>query len=1092
LSNTTKILDNQDIDRVHSIISRNGNLKSDILVNLNQVTTSENQQQFKELTKAFINNLAELSVEYQKSKEHYGDKPISTISHDRKDNGIYYTDVNLALNLAGISVQNYIEINGIEKLSEAKFLEPCNGIGIFTFAYLIESQKLLEKRYKTNWREKLQDQISNVYVVDVDSDALVVYKFLLKKFCSIFAIELNLEKLEQNVWEEGLIYKVNKNGVEWIDFNSVKQHFNLNKSFDIIITNPPYKKLKAEKQQFSSVDQFEKAKQIYSEVTTNLRKNSILNYSIEGTLNLYKLFSEAIIEEYTNSSKSIVGLLIPYNILTDLQCQKLRHRILENHRLIEVITFEENNKFFNDSTQSLCYLLIEVKGITTEVKFLNNIVDIDDFLNPKYINTPINLITKLTSSKSIVPLIPVEKSILEKTIIHKLIQQYEEITVLRGELDVTLGKKFIVDKNNKEDGSFPLIRGNALGNDYILKEIPNKEWVLIEEFKKKSPQKTKLFSSERIACQQIVNMKKRKRISFSKIEPGNVLANSCNFLTVNSDLMTLDSLLGFMNSSFVDWRFKITSSNNHVNNYELLELPLPNPRDYNSVYDNIHVYVGAYTETFNEKYLALIDSEVFKSFDFSVEEVIHILSGLQKPINYITKVLYLTFIEKVFKETFLKDLERLEANPELKKELKAAIDKKYYELAEGKIFNHFIFKLSDLDIEMVKNVPPSGNWKNIPEEVVGRSERLKKISQTGGRTTLYGRLDWSKPSYTVTTYFNRPGNGTYVHPTYNSNNIEETQNRVITPREAARLQSFPDNFQFIGNKKDLLLQIGNAVPPLLAFQIASQVKEKLECKNAIDLFSGAGGMSEGFRNAGINILVSNDFAESACKTYQLNHPETKVIHGDITLQETKNKIYELIGAEKIDIIFGGPPCQGFSTAGKRLIDDPRNYLFKEYVEVVKVIKPKIFIMENVEGLLSSNGGKTFESILEYFKELGYNVEGRKLNTVEYGVPQKRKRVIVIGVKTDIDCKPSSLFPKPLFTEENTANLELFEEDEKINSYVNVEEAFSTLPIEVDEENNFYTTEEISPYALLMKNILSFDQFIKLKRYVQQKNTNECL
>ena len=99
------------------------------------------------------------------------------------------------------------------------------------------------------------------------------------------------------------------------------------------------------------------------------------------------------------------------------------------------------------------------------------------------------------------------------------------------------------------------------------------------------------------------------------------------------------------------------------------------------------------------------------------------------------------------------------------------------------IHNHITYPLSDLDMQMVVAVPQGGNWKNIPLHIP--SKRLEQIRKSGGRTTLYGRLAWNKPSFTVTTYFNRPGNGTYVHP---------EQNRVISAREAARLQSFPDNW----------------------------------------------------------------------------------------------------------------------------------------------------------------------------------------------------------------------------------------------------------------------------------------------------------
>ena len=131
------------------------------------------------------------------------------------------------------------------------------------------------------------------------------------------------------------------------------------------------------------------------------------------------------------------------------------------------------------------------------------------------------------------------------------------------------------------------------------------------------------------------------------------------------------------------------------------------------------------------------------------------------------------------------------------------------------VYNHTTYSLSKNDIRMVRSVPPGGNWKNIPLDIP--SKRLEQIRVSGGRTTLYGRLSFEKPSYTITTYFNRPGNGTYIHPIHD---------RVISAREAARFQSFPDNYIFQGSKGSLCKQIGNAVPPLLAFSIATQIKKR--------------------------------------------------------------------------------------------------------------------------------------------------------------------------------------------------------------------------------------------------------------------------
>jgi site-specific DNA-cytosine methylase len=332
------------------------------------------------------------------------------------------------------------------------------------------------------------------------------------------------------------------------------------------------------------------------------------------------------------------------------------------------------------------------------------------------------------------------------------------------------------------------------------------------------------------------------------------------------------------------------------------------------------------------------------------------------------------------------------------------------------IYNHITYPLSELDLRMVKCVPQGGNWKNISIDIP--SKRLEQIRITGGRTTLYGRLSWDKPSFTVSTYFNRPGNGTYIHP---------IQDRVISAREAARLQSFPDNFRFLGTKSSLCIQIGNAVPPLLAYSIATKIKINTKTKNVVDLFCGAGGLSKGFEWAGYNIIAANDNYKFACQTYKKNHPHTTLIEGDITNKEVKNLLFKAIKGKKIDIVIGGPPCQGFSHAGKRVIDDPRNFLFKEFVEIVKTIKPKVILLENVEGILTINNGKSFEEIKNSFKELGYKLQGKKLHAVRFGVPQKRKRVVMIGL---LKGNPDNCYPEEILQE---------------GQYLTVKDAISNLP-----------------------------------------------
>ena len=181
----------------------------------------------------------------------------------------------------------------------------------------------------------------------------------------------------------------------------------------------------------------------------------------------------------------------------------------------------------------------------------------------------------------------------------------------------------------------------------------------------------------------------------------------------------------------------------------------------------------------------------------------------------------------------------------------------------------------------------------------------------------------------------------------------------------------------------------------------------------IDLFCGAGGFSLGFERANFNNVFSIDIEENFLKTYKANFDTHKVINKNIVELST-NEIKKLTNNINVDVIIGGPPCQGFSMAGnigRKFIDDPRNRLFKEFVRVVSVVKPKYFVMENVARLYTHNKSKTRQEIMEDFNKLGYTVECKVLNSANYGVAQVRNRVIFIGSRVTQDI----LFPSPLLT-----------------------------------------------------------------------------
>ena len=168
----------------------------------------------------------------------------------------------------------------------------------------------------------------------------------------------------------------------------------------------------------------------------------------------------------------------------------------------------------------------------------------------------------------------------------------------------------------------------------------------------------------------------------------------------------------------------------------------------------------------------------------------------------------------------------------------------------------------------------------------------------------------------------------------------------------------------------------------------------------LDLFSGAGGLSLGFKHAGFDIVGAIDYNKDAIETHKYNFSNSNCINEDISKIDNK-KIVELFG-KNIDVIIGGPPCQGFSNANKwqKLEDDPRNKLFFEFMRIVKLIKPKVVLIENVPGILSKNNGFAKEKITEILENEGYNVSVKTLLASDYGVPQSRRRAFFVAMLGD--------------------------------------------------------------------------------------------
>ena len=241
---------------------------------------------------------------------------------------------------------------------------------------------------------------------------------------------------------------------------------------------------------------------------------------------------------------------------------------------------------------------------------------------------------------------------------------------------------------------------------------------------------------------------------------------------------------------------------------------------------------------------------------------------------------------------------------------------------------------------------------------------------------------------------------------------------------------------------------------------------------AIDLFCGAGGMSLGFEQAGFNVVAAFDSQEFNVETHARNFPNTKAFVRDLArLDGGQLRKLARIGRRNIDVVFGGPPCQGFSVGGRRDLTDPRNQLVYHFARLVRQLRPKYFVMENVRGLMQDHAQPVLGSFLRRIKRAGYSVVEpiQVLNAADYGVPQRRQRTFVLG------CRQGFMLPS------YPAREGFF--DEKGNEHFpHVRDAISDLP-DIDAHPELFTEDQFAknlrrtnnPYALLMRGeLIAYD------------------
>lgn len=839
-----------------------------------------------------------------------------------------------------------------------------------------ENEKLLGKFYTDyDTATSMMQVLSQCYVYDIFSSELRI----IDPFCGDGRLIISLlselrksEKLSSNrlfisVWDidgnavntakseivqfcetVGLKYEIDARRADaFVEYDAFRG------KYDICVTNPPWGLLKPQK--FFSKSNGEEAMigyrnaieqyDSYMKEAFGISKPSS-KFGKWGT-NLARCGTEVALTLI--KSTGFCGIVSPASLLSDQVSSRLRGWIFENYKVINVSYYPAELKLYGSADISSVTIVVK-SGETDQSLSVRIYRDRDAFKEKKIEKAVFEYIKRMGFC------IPLKTGIDAIPIMMHLEQlpSMDEFCNATGlhftrELDETRVKEKLLPAGKIEFAKGYMVDRYSFTSGRLFL---NEEMVV--------PPPSSFMS--KVVWRDVSRDSQARRIKATLLHSGFICGNSLGVVYGDeAALSSLKMLLAIMNSMIYEYQARSMLVSNHVSAGIVRKIRVPQP-------------------CFETNIIELVDKQLAGQ---DVEDAIELA---------VARLYNLSADEyEIIVDSF-----------ELDNEKRSNIVRQYREKSQvgekrAMIFNHYASSLSELDMQVIKSVPPGGNWKNIPESVP--SQRLAQIRESykagkGSRSTYYGRLRPDMPAYTINTYFNRPGNGCHMH---------YDQDRTISQREAARFQSFPDSFEFIGSLGAINNQIGNAVPPLLAYQIAKNIPFKGQF---VDLFCGAGGLALGFIWAGWTPIIGNDIDSYAAETYKRNLGG-KTIVGDIKSQEVYDAIVEsAVVAKKTNpnlslFVLGGPPCQGFSTANtRRGTEDMRNWLFKSYASIVKAIRPDGFVFENVRGILNLGEGQFFEMIKTELKECVEEIKVNQVSAANFGVPQRRDRVIIIGGKAD--------------------------------------------------------------------------------------------
>jgi len=475
--------------------------------------------------------------------------------HYLKEFGAVYTLKSTTSEIVNNTIKNALKNES--NPNNIKCLDFASGTGRFYFEAL--------SIFKNEYNLDLKDIVcKNLFAIDLDEIALTILKC---KVISLFqTVDLDIiNSLNENILYRNALTPNNalieefENSINFsVDFKDIFQ----TGGFDVVFSNPPYYLLKVNKKNSSLLNGYFVNLQSKVKNEINFFKTSgVYNYAIEGMLNYYQLSIEMIIK--MTKPKGQIGIICPSSIFADLTATKLRKHLLSSNKISFIRYYPEASNLFDNVAQSTVIFYLEKGGETNDIhiEFDNNNFYID-----------YNIIKNVFSKNHEIPFIDkMGWEVLSKISKQPKFKEFDYLRNKRGELDLTQYKDCISKINTS---NYRLVRGNMITKNGLIDK--NQEFVNIDSFinRKSEDYKINDFEKERLICQQISNVDSKTRMKFTFSEKNDILANSCNYINSSRSFLDLKKLRFLLNSKLLNWRFKITSSNNHINNYELDELPI--------------------------------------------------------------------------------------------------------------------------------------------------------------------------------------------------------------------------------------------------------------------------------------------------------------------------------------------------------------------------------------------------------------------------------------------------------------------------------------------------------------------------------------